>query len=259
VILRSARRSGKQPFDPPARIASMSGFVEAPTLSADTRVLYFHRLEGGCFVIERVVRQPVRGQRNGLRSRRSAPLPDAGRVEFRQHGVRFASPMLQTVSGPRLARTMEISVRVDDLSSLEVQELIGEHLAGMRGNSPPGQVHALALEALRAPNVTFWCAWIDGALCGCGALKELDHRTGEVKSMRTRAAFARRGVAQVVLDEIIAASRRRGYSRLLLETGTGPAFEPAHALYRRNGFEWCRPFGDYVATDFNVFMSKSLV
>lgn len=153
---------------------------------------------------------------------------------------------------------MELCVRRDDLSSAEVQALIAEHLSGMHSNSPPGHVHALAIESLRAPNVTFWSAWAAGTLCGCGALKELDPLTGEVKSMRTRPAFLRKGVAQAILDEIVRTGRQRGYSRLLLETGTGEAFEPAHALYQRNGFEWSGPFGEYTATDFNVFMAKAL-
>jgi putative acetyltransferase len=152
-----------------------------------------------------------------------------------------------------------IDVRQDDLSSEEVRSLIAEHLSGMHGNSPPGHVHALAIENLRSPSVTFWTAWIDGTLCGCGALKELDPLTGEVKSMRTRAAFLRRGVGQAILDEIVRTGRQRRYSRLLLETGTGQAFDPAHALYRRNGFESSGPFGEYTATDFNVFMAKLLV
>lgn len=153
---------------------------------------------------------------------------------------------------------MNVDVRQDDLSSAEVQSLVAEHLSGMHSNSPPGHVHALAIENLRAGSVTFWTAWLDGILGGCGALKELDPDTGEVKSMRTRATFLRRGVGQAVLDEIVRTARQRGYSRLLLETGTGQAFEPAHALYRRNGFEWCGPFGEYAATDFNVFMAKVL-
>lgn len=154
---------------------------------------------------------------------------------------------------------MGIAIRQDDLSSAEVQSLVAEHLAGMRGSSPPGHVHAFAVEALRAPTVTFWTAWIDGTLCGCGALKALDPLTGEIKSMRTRPAFLRRGVGQAILDEVVRTGRRRGYLRLLLETGTGPAFDPAHALYRRNGFEWSGPFGEYAATDFNVFMAKDLI
>jgi putative acetyltransferase len=153
---------------------------------------------------------------------------------------------------------VSITVRQDDLSSPDVQLLIAEHLAGMHSNSPPGHVHALALESLRAPSVTFWAAWVNDALCGCGALKELDRFTGEIKSMRTRSAFLRQGVGQAILEEIVRTARHRGYTRLLLETGTGQAFAPAHALYQRNGFERSGSFGEYTATDFNVFMAKVL-
>lgn len=153
---------------------------------------------------------------------------------------------------------MSIELRVDDLQSAEVQALIAEHLAGMHSHSPPGHVNALAIQNLQQPDLTFWSAWLNGQLCGCGALKALDAHTGEIKSMRTRSAFVRRGVGQAVLDEILRTARSRGYTRLLLETGTGPAFEPAHALYLRNGFDWCGPFADYTATQFNVFMSKSV-
>jgi putative acetyltransferase len=154
---------------------------------------------------------------------------------------------------------MTVTVRVDDLASAEVGALIAEHLSGMRGNSPPGHVHALAIEGLRRPEVTFWSAWKGDALCGCGALKALGPDAGEVKSMRTRAAFLRQGVGQTVLDEIVRTARARGYASLFLETGTGEAFAAAHALYLRNGFEWCGRFGDYEATDFNVFMHKGLL
>lgn len=151
-----------------------------------------------------------------------------------------------------------LTARIDDLSTPEVQDLIREHLQGMHANSPPEHVNALAVSALRRPDVTFWSIWSGAELCGCAALKELDPRSGEVKSMRTRAAFLRRGVAQFALDTLIRAARQRGYSKLLLETGTGDAFEPAHRLYLKNGFTWCGAFGDYQATEFNVFMSKGL-
>lgn len=153
---------------------------------------------------------------------------------------------------------MGIDVRLDDLSSAEVHALIAEHLSGMHRNSPPGHVNALAIQSLKAPSVTFWTAWMDGVLCGCGALKERDPLTGEIKSMRTRSAFLRRGVGQAILDEIVRTARLRRYSRLVLETGTGRAFEPAHVLYRRNGFESSAAFGEYTATAFNVFMAKVL-
>jgi len=153
---------------------------------------------------------------------------------------------------------MPFVARIDDLKSAEVQSLIAEHLQGMHSNTPAGHVNALALESLRQPEVTFWCVWEDQALCGCGALKELDPGSGEIKSMRTRAAHVRRGIGQFVLDEIIRVANTRGYRHLYLETGTGPAFAAAHSLYLKNGFAWCGAFGDYTATDFNVFMVRAL-
>jgi putative acetyltransferase len=153
---------------------------------------------------------------------------------------------------------MPFLARIDDLKSVEVKDLISEHLQGMHSSSPPGHVNALAVDILRRPDVTFWSVWESRTLCGCGALKELDSASGEIKSMRTRAAYLRRGVGQFVLSEITRTALSRGYRHLYLETGTGPAFEAAHSLYRKNGFNWCGAFGDYVATDFNVFMVKAL-
>ena len=151
-----------------------------------------------------------------------------------------------------------IEVRIDDLSGREVGALIAEHIAGMHRHTPPEQVFALALEGLRQPEVTFWSAWREDVLCGCGALQALDQVSGEVKSMRTREPFLRQGVALAVLGEILRTALSRGYSDLFLETGTSQAFEAAHALYLRNGFQWCGPFGEYEASGSNVFMRKRL-
>jgi putative acetyltransferase len=153
---------------------------------------------------------------------------------------------------------MPILVRIDDLTAPEVHALITEHLDAMRGHSPAEHAHALAVDGLRAPDITFFTAWQQERLAGCGALRELDATCGEVKSMRTRAAFLRQGVGQSVLDTIVATARQRGYRQLYLETGTGPAFAAAHALYERNGFVRCGPFGSYRATDFNVFLCLAL-
>lgn len=152
-----------------------------------------------------------------------------------------------------------LEIRQDDLRSHLVQSLVAEHLAGMHGASPPEHAFALGVEALRRPDVTFWCAWERNSLCGCGALKELSATSGEVKSMRTRAAYLRNGVGQAILNTIVATARERGYRNLMLETGTGPYFAAAHALYLRNGFVFCGPFGDYAPSDFNVFMELRLL
>lgn len=103
--------------------------------------------------------------------------------------------------------------------------------------SPPESVHALDLEALRSPNITFWSVWEGLELIGCGALKELDSKSGEVKSMRTAKTHRGKGVASKILEHIIKEAQRRGYSYLNLETGSFPEFAPARALYIRSGFD----------------------
>jgi putative acetyltransferase len=151
-----------------------------------------------------------------------------------------------------------VDVRPDDLTGPEVIALLADHLAGMHETSPPGSVHALDLTGLRAPQVTFWSAWVDGDLAGCGALKELTASSGEVKSMRTAPAHLRQGVAAAVLTTIIGTARERGYAELLLETGFGPAFEAAHRLYERFGFERCGPFADYTDDEFSRYFRLTL-
>lgn len=149
-------------------------------------------------------------------------------------------------------------IRVDDLAGTEIRGLLEEHLADMRAISPPESVHALDLDGLRRPEITFWTAWSGAALLGCGALKELSPDHGEVKSMRTARAHRRGGVARAMLAHIVAEARRRGYERLSLETGSMAEFAPARALYERFGFGYCGPFAGYVDDPNSVFMTRAL-
>jgi putative acetyltransferase len=149
-------------------------------------------------------------------------------------------------------------IEVDDLSRPEVQSLLEEHLRHMHEISPPESIHALDLDGLRTPKITFWSVWDGAALLGCGALKELDSTHGEIKSMRTPAALRRRGAARAILTHIIEQARLRGYTRLSLETGSMEAFRPAHRLYESFGFTYCAPFGQYAEDPNSVFMTKLL-
>ena len=147
---------------------------------------------------------------------------------------------------------------VDDLRGPEIRALLEQHLRNMHEISPPESVHALDLEALRHPSITFWTAWSGPELLGCGALKELDATHGEVKSMRTADAHRRKGVARALLQRIVAEARSRSYARLSLETGSQPQFAPARSLYESFGFAYCLPFAGYVEDPNSVFMSCRL-
>lgn len=151
-----------------------------------------------------------------------------------------------------------MKIKIDELTGTEVAELIREHLQGMHENSPPESIHALGLEQLRRPEITFWSGWEGTELAGCGALKELDPQHGEVKSMRTAKDHLRKGVAKQMLAHIIDEAKRRGYLRLSLETGSQAAFEPARRLYASFGFQYCEHFADYQEDPNSVFMTKEL-
>jgi putative acetyltransferase len=151
-----------------------------------------------------------------------------------------------------------MKIIIDDLKGPEIQALLQEHLDSMQLYSPPESIHALDLAALRKPEITFWTAWEDGELLGCGALKELDAQHGEIKAMRTSSRHLRKGVARAILAHILEEARRRGYKRLSLETGSHEAFAPARSLYASLGFTCCEPFADYILDPYSVYMAMEL-
>ena len=151
-----------------------------------------------------------------------------------------------------------MNIRLDDLRGPAVIQLLREHLRDVRMHSPPESSHALDLEGLRSPDVTFWSVWEDGELLGGGALKELAPRHGEIKSMRTAASHLRKGVASHLVRYIVDEARRRSYRRLSLETGSMDAFAPARIFYASFGFEFCAPFADYVEDSHSLFMTREL-
>lgn len=150
-------------------------------------------------------------------------------------------------------------IRAGGLDDPQVIALLELHAREMSDHSPPGTCHFLDLSGLKTPDITFLSAWDGDTLLGVGALKQLDPLTGEVKSMRASPAARGRGVGFAILDHIVRLARERGYTALKLETGTGPLFAAAHALYRRYGFVPCPPFADYIETDFNRFYALDLI
>ncbi|GAA0362459.1 GNAT family N-acetyltransferase [Bowmanella denitrificans] len=145
-----------------------------------------------------------------------------------------------------------------DFNHPQVLELLRLHLQGMQQNSPAGHVFALDLSGLQQPDISLYCLWNGEQACGIGALKALDQQSGEIKSMRTHPNWLKQGVARQLLEHIIYEARQRGYQRLMLETGSGEAFEPAIRLYQRYGFVSGPAFADYVKSPFNQFFQLDL-
>jgi putative acetyltransferase len=151
-----------------------------------------------------------------------------------------------------------MEIKIDDLSGREIAEFLEAHIRDMKAISPPESKHALDLEGLRKPEITFWTVWDEATLIGCGAIKELDSEHAEVKSMRTSESYRGKGVASTLLHHIVNEAKARGYRRLSLETGSMPFFEPARRLYAKFGFETCAPFSNYREDPNSAFMTKVL-
>jgi putative acetyltransferase len=151
-----------------------------------------------------------------------------------------------------------MEIVVDDLSGPEIARFLDEHVAQMRAITPLESKHALDLDGLRKPEITFWSVLDGAAIVGCGALKRLDPEHAEVKSMRTDPARRRGGVASLLLSHLIAEARGTGFARLSLETGSADFFLPARRLYAKFGFQVCEPFADYRPDPHSVFMTRTL-
>jgi putative acetyltransferase len=151
-----------------------------------------------------------------------------------------------------------VEIGVDDPNAEDVRDLLRQHLEFARANTPPEDIHALDVDELTGPAVTFYSYRRDGVLLAVGALKQLDGRHAELKSMHTAAAARGCGIGRAMVEHLIGVARDHGFSRLSLETGSSPAFAPARSLYAQAGFTPCGPFGDYPSDRGNTFMTLAL-
>jgi putative acetyltransferase len=158
----------------------------------------------------------------------------------------------------RGTQTNTLRIVVDDLSGPQIAEFLAEHIREMRSITPLESKHALDLDGLRKPEITFWSVMDGDEVVGCGALKRLDADHAEVKSMRIASIHRRGGIASLLLAHIIAEARRMGFTRLSLETGSAEFFLPARKLYEKYGFTYCGPFADYRPDPNSAFMTRVL-
>ena len=149
-------------------------------------------------------------------------------------------------------------ISADDPRAPDVRALLERHMAAMLAATPPEHAFALDVDGLLDPAISFFSFRADGELLAVCALKRLDARHGEIKSMHTTAAARGRGVGRAMLNHLLGVARAEGLRRVSLETGTIAEFAPARALYESAGFTACEPFADYQPSEDNCFMTLSL-
>ena len=207
------------------------------------------RVEPGEFVVDTLVRE--------VREETGVEVVEPGRIAFlaqqddRQEGY-FATIWTWEVASWRG------QIAVDDPRAADVQELLGRHLAFAHSQSGPEHVHALAVDGLLDPAISFFSYREAGLLLAVGALKQLEPTHAEIKSMHTAQPARGRGIGRAMLAHLLRLARDRGCRRVSLETGAIPAFAPARALYAGAGFVPCGPFGDYQPMGTSTFMTLEL-
>jgi putative acetyltransferase len=154
---------------------------------------------------------------------------------------------------------MDLVIAIDDPRADDVRTLLDRHLAFAREVTPPDHVHAMEVDDLMGPTVTFFSARRDGVLLGVGALKRLDETHAELKSMHTSEAARGQGVGRAIVDHLLAVAADRSHQRVSLETGTADAFAPARSLYTKVGFMPCAPFGEYTVNPHSAYMTVALL
>jgi putative acetyltransferase len=152
----------------------------------------------------------------------------------------------------------ETAISVDDPRRPEVRALLERHLGFCLSETPPEHSFALDVDGLLDQRVTFVSCRDGDTVLGVAAIKELDARHAEIKSMHTAAEARGRGVGRALLSHLLDTARTRGYRLVSLETGTTPGFTAARALYESAGFTPTGPFGGYPETGDNTFYSLAL-
>ncbi len=151
-----------------------------------------------------------------------------------------------------------MKIMLDDLKGVEIKEFLKDHLLEVSRYLPPESIHVIDIASLQKPNITFWSIWDEANIVGCGALKELDPKHAEIKSMRIASTHRKKGVASRLLKHIINEARKRNYAQISVETGSMDAFFPARRLYMKHGFQDSEPFGEYIEDPNSIFMTMYL-
>jgi putative acetyltransferase len=152
----------------------------------------------------------------------------------------------------------ELDIAIADPRIDDVRELVKHHLKFGRLHSPLQDAHALEVDGLLDPALTLFSIRRRRELVAIGALKRLDDRHAELKTMHTVEHVRGQGIGRVMLDYLLAVARERGFERVSLETGVQEAFEPARSLYVSAGFTPCEPFGDYRRSQNTTYMTMRI-
>ena len=156
--------------------------------------------------------------------------------------------------------TGTVEIRPADPGAADLRPLIEANLAHGADAAPADSDHTFGVEQLQGADIRFWALYDGGIPLGCGALKQLDDGSAEVKSVYVSTAARGRGLARLIMLHLEASAREAGVNALVLETGSAllPEYDAARALYEKLGYEYCPPIPGYEEDPNSVFMRLAL-
>ncbi len=154
---------------------------------------------------------------------------------------------------------MAISIAVETPLQDDVRALVADLNAYLIPLTPRKYQFQLTVEQMAELSVTLFVSRDgEGRAVGMGALKDHGGGLGEVKRMYTLPEVRGQRVGAMLLQRIEMLAQAKGISRLVLETGEAPGFEPAYRVYERGGFARCDAVLDYPDSGFSRFYEKKL-
>lgn len=146
-------------------------------------------------------------------------------------------------------------IAADDPIGPVARQLIAELCSELsaRYGTPPSP---FSPSEAATPRSVFLVARSDGEPVGCGAIRQIDDHTAEVKRMYVAPAGRRRGIARSILVELERRAEAFTYRAIRLETGIGQP--EAMALYEACGFHRIPAYGPYMGNPTSVCFGKSL-
>ena len=122
--------------------------------------------------------------------------------------------------------------------------------------SVAGAIRSVLEQSLQDLEILVAAAGAASEPAGCGGLRQLDAISGEIKRMFVAPSRRGSGVSVSILRQLEETARKRGWSRLLLETGDGQP--DAERFYAREGYTRIDNFGHYVDSDASLCFGKNL-
>jgi putative acetyltransferase len=151
-----------------------------------------------------------------------------------------------------------LEIKPFGLTSPEAQELIAELNAELSAMYPEEGANHFRLEPeeVQPGKGLFLIAAMGDLHLGCGALRRLDGRNGELKRMYVRGQARNRGVGRELVRTLETEAKKMGITRLLLETGVRQL--AALELYAKEGFVQIPCYGEYVGSSLSICMAKDI-